>query len=145
MVDLAPHDIDVMRYLVDAEPIRIYAETERRIHTEHEDLFAGTIRFANGVIGVLNINWLTPTKRRKLTVTGERGMYVADYITQNLVFYANQEAAEKPLGRVRSLNVWSPRARCAPPVRARSRCGELRDSRAPSARRSRPRSIRTTA
>jgi UDP-N-acetylglucosamine 3-dehydrogenase len=89
VVDLAPHDLDVMRFLVGAEPVRIYAETERRIHTEHEDLFTGTIRFANGLLGVLNINWVTPTKRRILTVTGERGMYVADYISQDLVFYAN--------------------------------------------------------
>lgn len=94
VVDLAPHDIDVMRYLVDSEPIRLFAETERRIHTEHEDLFVGTIKFANGVVGVLDINWLTPTKRRTLTVTGERGMYVADYIAQDLVFYANQDAPD---------------------------------------------------
>ena len=73
-----------MRFLVGSEPVRIYAETEQRIHTEHEDLFNGMIKFANGVIGVLNINWLTPTKRRALTVTGERGMYVADYISQDL-------------------------------------------------------------
>ncbi len=92
VVDLAPHDLDVMRFLVGAEPVRIYAETEQRIHTEHEDLFNGTVRFANGVLGVLNINWVTPTKRRVLTVTGERGMYVADYITQALDFYPNPEA-----------------------------------------------------
>jgi predicted dehydrogenase len=94
VVDLAPHDLDVMRYLVGSEPIRIYAETERRIHTEHEDLFNGIMKFANGVIGILDINWLTPTKRRTLTVTGERGMYAADYLAQDLVFYANPEAAE---------------------------------------------------
>jgi predicted dehydrogenase len=94
VVDLAPHDIDIMRYLVDSEPVRLYAETERRIHTEHEDLFNGTMKFANGVVGVLDINWLTPTKRRTLAVTGERGMYVADYIAQDLVFYANQDAPE---------------------------------------------------
>ena len=93
VVDLAPHDLDVMRYLTGAEPIRIYAEAERRIHTQHEDLFIGTMKFANGVVGLLNINWLTPTKRRTLAVTGERGMYVADYILQDLVFYANDEAA----------------------------------------------------
>ena len=92
VVDLAPHDLDIMRYLVGSEPIRIFAETERRIHTEHEDLFNGTMKFANGAIGVLDINWLTPTKRRSLTVTGERGMYHADYIAQDLVFYPNTEA-----------------------------------------------------
>jgi predicted dehydrogenase len=94
VVDLAPHDLDVMRYLVDSEPIRLYAETERRIHTEHEDLFNGVIKFANGVVGVLDINWLTPTKRRSLTVTGERGMFLANYIDQDLVLFSNPDAAE---------------------------------------------------
>jgi UDP-N-acetylglucosamine 3-dehydrogenase len=94
VIDLAPHDLDVMRYLVGSEPVRIYAEAERRIHTEHEDLFVGTMKFANGVVGLLDINWLTPTKRRTLTVAGERGMYVADYIAQDLVFYANHDAPE---------------------------------------------------
>jgi predicted dehydrogenase len=93
VVDLAPHDLDVMRFLVGSEPVRIYAETERRIHTDHEDLFNGIMKFANGVVGILDINWLTPTKRRSLTVTGERGMYVADYINQDLIFYANPDAA----------------------------------------------------
>jgi UDP-N-acetylglucosamine 3-dehydrogenase len=100
VVDLAPHDLDVMRYLVGAEPVRIYAETEQRIHTDHEDLFNGTIRFANGVLGVLNINWLTPTKRRVLTVTGERGMYVANYLTQELTFYANPDATTIAEGKM---------------------------------------------
>ncbi len=99
VVDLAPHDLDIMRYLVGSEPVRIYAETERRIHTDHEDLFNGIIKFANGVVGVLDINWLTPTKRRMLTVTGEHGMYVADYIAQDLVFYANLDAADTWINR----------------------------------------------
>jgi predicted dehydrogenase len=89
VVDLAPHDLDVMRYLLGSDPIRIYAETEQRIHTDHEDLFVGILKFANGAVGVLDINWLTPTKQRTLTVTGERGMYTADYLAQQLVFYPN--------------------------------------------------------
>ncbi len=94
VVDLAPHDLDIMRYLIGSEPIRIHAETERRIHTEHEDLFNGTMKFANGVIGVLDINWLTPSKRRSLTVTGERGMFLADYIAQDLALFSNPEAEQ---------------------------------------------------
>jgi predicted dehydrogenase len=100
VVDLAPHDLDVMRFLLESDPVRIYAETERRIHTEHEDLFVGVIKFANGAVGVLDINWLTPTKKRTLSVTGERGMYVADYIAQDLVFHANPADASVAEGEV---------------------------------------------
>ncbi|HYN64327.1 MAG TPA: Gfo/Idh/MocA family oxidoreductase [Candidatus Limnocylindrales bacterium] len=89
VVDLAPHDLDVMRFLLGSDPVRVYAETEQRIHTDHEDLFVGMLKFANGAVGLLEINWLTPTKQRTLSVTGQGGMYVADYLSQDLVFYAN--------------------------------------------------------
>ncbi len=107
VVDLAPHDLDIMRYLVGSEPIRIYAEAERRIHTEHEDLFNGIMKFANGVVGILNINWLTPTKRRTLTVTGERGWYIADYIRQDLIFYPNADVDETWVNRGGDMTVSS--------------------------------------
>jgi predicted dehydrogenase len=100
VVDLAPHDLDVMRYLLGSDPVRVYAETEQRIHTEHEDLFVGVMKFENGALGVLDINWLTPTKKRTLSVTGERGMYVADYLSQDLVFYANPVDASVAEGQV---------------------------------------------
>jgi UDP-N-acetylglucosamine 3-dehydrogenase len=92
VVDLAPHDIDLMRYLTDTDPIRLYAEIERRIHTEHEDLLIGMLRFPGGITGSLEINWLTPTKIREIVALGERGMFRVDDLTQDLYFYENQQA-----------------------------------------------------
>jgi UDP-N-acetylglucosamine 3-dehydrogenase len=92
VVDLATHDLDIMRYLLGSDPVRLYAETARKIHTDHEDLFVGLVKFASGVVGLVDVNWLTPTKRRRLTVTGERGMFIADYIDQDLFFYVNPDA-----------------------------------------------------
>jgi predicted dehydrogenase len=92
VIDLATHDLDIMRYLLDSEVKRIYAETEQEIHTAHEDLLSGLLRFENGVIGLLSINWLTPTKIRELAVTGERGMFLVNYLTQDLYFYENDHA-----------------------------------------------------
>lgn len=89
VLDIATHDIDVMRYLLGAEVERVYAEIERKVHTSREDLLSGLLRFSDGVIGVLDVNWLTPTKVRQLSVTGEGGMYLADYITQDVYWYKN--------------------------------------------------------
>ncbi|MDQ2806589.1 MAG: Gfo/Idh/MocA family oxidoreductase [Chloroflexota bacterium] len=89
VVDLATHDVDIMRYLSGSEVTRVYAETARRIHTDHEDLLSGLLRFADGTIGVLDINWLTPTKIRQLTITGEKGMFQVNYLNQDLYFYEN--------------------------------------------------------
>jgi UDP-N-acetylglucosamine 3-dehydrogenase len=94
VVDLATHDLDIMRWLAGCEPIRVYAETSREIHTTNEDLLSGLIRFQNDTVGLLEINWLTPTKIRELTVTGERGMFRVDYLTQDLYFFENAIAAD---------------------------------------------------
>lgn len=89
VIDLAPHDVDIMRFLAGTDPIRVHSETEQRIHTEHEDLLWASLRFPDGVIGALEINWLTPTKIREVLVLGERGMFRADALTQDLYFYEN--------------------------------------------------------
>jgi predicted dehydrogenase len=92
VIDLAVHDLDVMRYITGAEVIRAYAETERRIHSSHEDLLSGLVRMDDGTVGTLTINWLTPTKIRELVVTGECGMFRVDYLTQDLYFFENSTA-----------------------------------------------------
>jgi UDP-N-acetylglucosamine 3-dehydrogenase len=93
VIDLAVHDLDVMRYVTGAEITRVYAETERHIHSEREDLVSGVTRMSDGTIGTLTINWLTPTKIRELYVTGERGMFRLDYLTQDLYFFENALAS----------------------------------------------------
>jgi len=95
VLDLATHDIDVIRHLVGAPLLRVYAETQQNIHSTREDMISGMMRFDSGVTGLLQINWLTPTKCRRLTVTGAGGMYEVDYITQDLTFFENGAALDK--------------------------------------------------
>ena len=92
VIDLAPHDIDLMRYLIGSDPIRVYAETQQRIHTDHEDLLLGYLKFPEGATGSLEINWLTPNKVREVLILGERGLYRIDDLTQDLYFYENAQA-----------------------------------------------------
>ncbi len=94
VLDLATHDIDVMHYLLGSGVERVYAEFERKAHGSCEDLLSGLLRFRNGVIGVLDVNWLTPTKVRQLAVLGEGGMYLADYLTQDVCWYKNSSVTE---------------------------------------------------
>ncbi len=94
VIDLAVHDLDVMRYLSDTEVVRIYAETEQCIHGTREDLLTGLVRLRDGIVGTLTVNWLTPTKIRELYVTGERGMFHVDYLTQDLYFYENAAVSD---------------------------------------------------
>lgn len=99
-LDLATHDVDVMRYISEAEVERVFAETAAGIGPGDEDLVCATLRFEGGTTGLLESNWITPTKVRQLAVTGESGMFVVDYLTQDLTFY---EHPTKP-------SIWEPLA-----------------------------------
>jgi len=89
VIDLAVHDLDIMRYVTESEIVRIYAETQCGIHSQYEDMMSGSLRLSDGTIGSLLINWITPTKIREIFVTGECGMFKVDYLTQDLYFYEN--------------------------------------------------------
>jgi len=93
--DLVTHDIDVVRFLLADDVERVYAEAQRHIATEHDDLFVGVLHFRSGPIALLEANWLTPTKERSLRVLCERGMYAIDYLAQTLTFYENHAAAAR--------------------------------------------------
>ena len=85
-VDLATHDVDILSWIAGERPARVYAEFAQRIHATHEDLLFGLLHFPTGATGMLDVNWLTPAKRRQLTVVGEEGMFELDYLTQRLTF-----------------------------------------------------------
>jgi predicted dehydrogenase len=71
-LDLATHDLDIMSYLLNCPATRIFAETQCDRREQYEDLVSGLLRFENGVIGVVDINWVTPTKVRQLRLLGTR-------------------------------------------------------------------------
>lgn len=89
LLDLASHDTDLLYYLGEAEASRAQCESARCLHEKYEDLAISTVRFSNGIIGVLLENWLSPIKIREITVNGEEGMLVADLLTQDLYFFNN--------------------------------------------------------
>ena len=91
-LDLATHDLDVVRFLLDSEVVRVYAETAERTPHGAEDLLSASLRLESGVTGVLEVNWLTPTKVRELSVTTEAGLFVVNYITQDLAYYQHPVA-----------------------------------------------------
>jgi UDP-N-acetylglucosamine 3-dehydrogenase len=85
-VDLGTHDVDMLSWIADERPVRVYAETAQRLHAGHEDLTFGLLHFPSGAVGFLDVDWLTPVKRRSLVALGEEGMFELDYLTQKLTF-----------------------------------------------------------
>ncbi len=85
-VDLATHDADILSWIAGERPTRVFAELAQRVDATREDLLFGLLHFPSGAIGMLDVNWLTPAKRRQLAVVGEAGMFELDYLTQRLTF-----------------------------------------------------------
>jgi UDP-N-acetylglucosamine 3-dehydrogenase len=97
-VDLAVHDIDVMLTLARLEHTglqRVFCECSQHIHPTHEDIMRATLRFSNGAIATLEVDWLTPVKVRKLFIGGSKGAIIVDYITQGLELYVGDLKRKK--------------------------------------------------
>ena len=71
--DLASHDIDLIRWLGGSEFDVVFGQTAHKMDRPHEDLVAGVGRLIDGTVVSMTVNWLTPTKKRNVTVLGERG------------------------------------------------------------------------
>jgi UDP-N-acetylglucosamine 3-dehydrogenase len=82
--DTAIHDIDMMRYIAQQDPISVYAKTGNMRHRQFEDYAQIMLTFEGGQSAFIESNWLTPYKTRTLNVTGTDALMRLDYITQEL-------------------------------------------------------------
>ncbi len=82
--DTAIHDIDMVRFIFDEDPISVYARAGHLRHSKFEDYAQIMLSFSNGKSAFLEANWLTPYKIRKLTITGSDAIISLDYITQEM-------------------------------------------------------------
>ena len=87
-IDLAIHDLDVMYYLFDEDVNQVYGTMGSILDKcEFEDHAEIMVNFENEGTGILEVNWLTPYKRRQIEVTGTDGIISVDYIEQSLDVY----------------------------------------------------------
>jgi UDP-N-acetylglucosamine 3-dehydrogenase len=82
--DTAIHDIDVMLYLFNKDPIAVYAKTGSMRKGKFEDYAQVMLTFEGEKTAFIESNWLTPYKTRILIATGSEAIMNLDYITQEL-------------------------------------------------------------
>ncbi|MCD4766471.1 MAG: Gfo/Idh/MocA family oxidoreductase [Methanosarcinales archaeon] len=83
ILDIGVHDIDIISYLYGKQVNEIYAIAGSNIHS-FEDHAAILLRFEHEFSGIVETNWLTPHKIRKLTAIGTDGVAYLDYIDQTV-------------------------------------------------------------
>lgn len=75
MWDLAPHDISIFSYLLDAEPVQVTAKGETYLQQDGtDDVTFITLTYPGKVIANIHVSWLDPRKVREITVIGNRKM-----------------------------------------------------------------------
>lgn len=66
--DLAPHDISIFGYLLDAEPEWASAVGGRLLGNQREDVAFITLGYPGGVLGHIHVSWADPNKVRQVVV-----------------------------------------------------------------------------
>ncbi|MFQ5606439.1 MAG: Gfo/Idh/MocA family protein [Candidatus Zixiibacteriota bacterium] len=74
----APHDISIILFLMDSDPVRVTAAGSAYLQDGIEDVVFTTLHFADGKMAHIHVSWLDPHKDRKITVVGSKKMVVFD-------------------------------------------------------------------
>ncbi|SFM56564.1 UDP-N-acetylglucosamine 3-dehydrogenase [Methanolobus profundi] len=83
ILDIGVHDIDIISYLYGTHVNQVYAVAGADIHS-FEDHATIHMRLDHEYSGLVEVNWLTPHKVRKLTAVGVGGVAYLDYIDQTV-------------------------------------------------------------
>ena len=103
VIDLAVHDIDIIRHLTDSEIVEVQPQLART-RAEREDTALLQFRLENGTIAHITTNWVTPYKVRTLQVATRNKFVVADLITRQVTEYFGQQADGSY--QTRAVNSW---------------------------------------
>lgn len=84
MMDLGIHDIDIMHFFA-GEVRSVYTRAGKfNKDIDYEDYANIVLNFENDVCGIVEVNWLTPMKVRKLFLTCSENFVEVDYIEQSV-------------------------------------------------------------
>jgi len=78
MWDLAPHDLSIILYWLDMEPLRLSAIGHSYIRKDIEDVAFITLEFPHNIMAHIHLSWLAPSKLRRTTIIGSEKMVVYD-------------------------------------------------------------------
>ena len=118
--DLAPHDLSIMDYLIERQPIGVSALGSCHIEPGIENIAYLVMKFADDFIAHFHFNWLAPVKIRRTLIAGARKMIIYDDIeaTEKVRVYDkgvdtnridDREADYQKLISYRTGDVWAPK------------------------------------
>ena len=114
--DLAPHDLSILDYIIQAKPEAVVATGGRHLNGLADMAFI-TVYFPGNVIAHVNVNWLSPVKVRTTLIGGEKKMLVWNDLEpdEKIKIYdkgvqiGNGKGVYELLVSYRSGDVWAPK------------------------------------
>lgn len=76
--DLAPHDISILLYMLESDPISVSTRGIACVQDGIEDVAYMSLVFPDNVLAHVHLSWLDPCKVRRITVVGSKKMVVYD-------------------------------------------------------------------
>ncbi|HEV8588755.1 MAG TPA: Gfo/Idh/MocA family oxidoreductase [Pyrinomonadaceae bacterium] len=118
--DLAPHDLSIMDYLIERQPLGLSALGSCHIEPGIENIAYMVMKFDDDFIAHFHFNWLAPVKIRRTLIAGARKMILYDDIepTEKVRVYdkgvtanrvGDREAEYQTLVSYRTGDVWAPK------------------------------------
>jgi len=89
IIDLGVHDIDIISYLYEKHALKVFAVAGKTIHT-FEDYASILMSFESHRSGLIDTNWHSPHKVRKLTAVGTKSIVDLDYLNNSLTNYDSE-------------------------------------------------------
>jgi predicted dehydrogenase len=88
ILDLAPHDVSIINFVIGRKPVAVQAWAERHAHHRFEDvaylrLFYDDFFDDRGLSANIHVSWLDPCKVRHVTAVGSEKMAVYDDLAQD--------------------------------------------------------------
>lgn len=74
--DLAPHDISIISYVLDKDPVSVNCRGKSHVNPDIEDITSMILNYENGGIATIQNSWLDPNKVRDMTFVGSRKMLI---------------------------------------------------------------------
>lgn len=76
--DLAPHDVSIFNYLMNAQPLWVSAVGASCLHNNREDVGFITLSYPQGIVGNIRVSWIDSNKVREVVVVGSKKRVVFD-------------------------------------------------------------------
>ncbi len=74
--DLAPHDLSIMKYIIDKKPVSVSANGVSHVRNNQENIAYLSVSYEDTTIAHFHINWLSPIKVRQILIGGSEKMIV---------------------------------------------------------------------